>query len=117
MLYCTSCSFIKREFGDKSCPPTINPLEVEAAEISDVDEAQQEDEGGEGKTVETCIPADPLLLTEVGSQSLKEAVRCAEGGETKEARENGAAETAEADNPDVIQKVEESRSPQGITAM
>ncbi|KAJ6659907.1 hypothetical protein lerEdw1_018363 [Lerista edwardsae] len=100
-------------FGDKTCPPTIAPLEAEPAEMEGAENEKQEDEGEEGNAPESnSLPVDPPLQPDAEYLSTKEAVQSAEVRETEASSENGAAETAEAKNPDIPQEVEDSRSPQ-----
>ncbi|XP_033008776.1 eukaryotic translation initiation factor 2D isoform X2 [Lacerta agilis] len=92
------------EFGDKSCPPTIVPLEAESSEMMDAEEEEQEAGEGEGKSQENSHPIDPCLQTGIRNLSMEDAIQ--------EPNENGAAETTEEDNLDIPQEVEDSRSQQ-----
>ncbi|XP_028590200.2 eukaryotic translation initiation factor 2D isoform X1 [Podarcis muralis] len=100
------------EFGDKSCPPTIVPLEAEPSEMMDAEEEEQEAGEGEGKSQENSHPIDPCLQTGIRNLSMEDAIQSADMTEKEEANENGAAETTEEDNLDVPQEAEDSRSPQ-----
>ncbi|XP_062998856.1 eukaryotic translation initiation factor 2D [Elgaria multicarinata webbii] len=93
-------------FGDKSCPPTVAPLEAEPSEMVDAEEELQEDEEEEGNAPKNSISVDPSLQTDSGNPSVEEAIQCAHLGEKEEPNENGSPETTEEDNP------EDSRSPQ-----
>ncbi|XP_053102091.1 eukaryotic translation initiation factor 2D isoform X2 [Hemicordylus capensis] len=99
-------------FGDKASPPAIAPLEAELAEMEGAEKEEQEDEGEEGQAPENSLPADPSLQLDTESLNTKEPIQCAKVGEKEEPTENGAAEIAEEDNPDVLQEVEDSMSPQ-----
>ncbi|CAI5777724.1 eukaryotic translation initiation factor 2D isoform X1 [Podarcis lilfordi] len=100
------------EFGDKSCPPTIVPLEAESSEMMDAEEEKQEAGEGEGKSQENSHPIDPCLQTGIRNLNMEDAIQSVDMTEKEEPNENGAAETTEEDNLDVPQEVEDSRSPQ-----
>nr|XP_028590200.1 eukaryotic translation initiation factor 2D isoform X1 [Podarcis muralis] len=100
------------EFGDKSCPPTIVPLEAEPSEMMDAEEEEQEAGEGEGKSQENSHPIDPCLQTGIRNLNMEDAIQSVDMTEKEEPNENGAAETTEEDNLDVPQEAEDSRSPQ-----
>ncbi|XP_053249348.1 eukaryotic translation initiation factor 2D isoform X1 [Podarcis raffonei] len=100
------------EFGDKSCPPTIVPLEAESSEMMDAEEEEQEAGEGEGKSQENSHPVDPCLQTGIRNLNMEDAIQSVDMTEKEEPNENGAAETTEEDNLDDPQEVEDSRSPQ-----
>nr|XP_034979558.1 eukaryotic translation initiation factor 2D isoform X1 [Zootoca vivipara] len=102
------------EFGDKSCPPTIVPLEAESSEMMDAEEEEQEAGEGEGKSQENSHPIDPCLQTGIRNLSMEDAIQSVDMTEKEEPNENGTAETTEEGNlpVDVPQEAEDSRSPQ-----
>ncbi|XP_034979558.2 eukaryotic translation initiation factor 2D isoform X1 [Zootoca vivipara] len=102
------------EFGDKSCPPTIVPLEAESSEMMDAEEEEQEAGEGEGESQENSHPIDPCLQTGIRNLSMEDAIQSVDMTEKEEPNENGTAETTEEGNlpVDVSQEAEDSRSPQ-----
>nr|XP_056701514.1 eukaryotic translation initiation factor 2D isoform X2 [Euleptes europaea] len=98
-------------FGDKTCPPTVVSLEAEPVTEHAEDE-EQDDKREEGKVPDDNLPVDPSLQIDIGNVNLNETIESPEVGENEEPAENGPAETAEEDNLDVPQELEDSRSPQ-----
>ncbi|XP_054836605.1 eukaryotic translation initiation factor 2D [Eublepharis macularius] len=98
-------------FGDKTCPPTIVTLEAEPV-TEHAAEEEQDDKGEPSKVPEKSLPVDPSLQIDIGNVSLIETTESAEMGEKEQPSENGAAETIDEDDLDVLQELEDSRSPQ-----
>lgn len=98
--------------GDKTCPPTIVPLEAEPAEVEGSEDETQEDEGEESKVPENSHSVDPTLQTDAEHLSTKGDIQSSEVGEKEDPSENGEVETAEEENRDVLQEVEDNRSRQ-----
>ena len=109
---CYAFSSFYREYGDKSCPPTLAPLVTDSAEK----ESAEDEEEMEGKEPVISCSTDPLQHLDVGDLSLKERDSCAILMGKEELNESRAAETAEDVNTEVERDAEDSRTPQGIFA-
>jgi len=109
---CYTFSSFYREYGDKSCPPTLAPLVTDSAEK----ESAEDEEEMEGKEPVISFSTDPLQRVDVGDLSLKERDSCAILIGKEELGENRAAGTAEDASTEVQQEAEDSRTPQGIFA-
>lgn len=107
---CYAFSSFYREYGDKSCPPTLAPLVTDAAGK----ESSEEEEEVEGKEPASSFSTDPLQHVDIGDLSLKECDSCAVPTGKEGLSENGAAETVADATAEVQQEAEDSRTPQGI---
>lgn len=101
-----------REYGDKSCPPTLAPLVTDSAEK----ESAEDEEEMERKEPVISFSTDPLQHVDVGDLSLKEPDGCAVLMGKEEPEESRAAETAQDANTEVQREAEDSRTPQGTFA-
>nr|XP_020666327.1 eukaryotic translation initiation factor 2D [Pogona vitticeps] len=97
--------------GDKSCPPTIAPLELERSQNEGTEEEEEKSKEGEHRLPESSLTVDPSLQTQIEDLSMEDAVQFDDTREKKEPSENEATETTEEDHPDVPQEAE-NRSPQ-----
>lgn len=107
---CYTFSSFYREYGDKSCPPTLAPLVTDAAGK----ESAEEEEEVEGKEPASSFSPDPLQHVDIGDLSLKECDSCVVPTGKEGLGENGAAEMAADAIAEVQQEAEDSRTPQGI---
>lgn len=101
-----------REYGDKSCPPTLAPLVADPAEK----ENAENEEEVEGKKPGNSFSTETPQHVNIGDLSLKEQNSCAVVMGKEELNENRAAETAEEGSTGAQQDAEDSRTPQGTFA-